>query len=82
MRKLRLPISIAEHPVAQKLGEYISSMGPSSSYLSTIVYDDGKNKKFLTKDEDFPFVEFDWFMYCVMRTNAKTWITSGYTMRK
>ena len=56
MRKVHLPVSLTQHPVAQKLASFIENMGPSHIYLSTIVYDDGTNKKFLTKDKDFPFV--------------------------
>ena len=37
--------------------------------------------KFLTRDKEFPFVEFDWLIYCVMRTHAKTWVTSGPNVR-
>ena len=56
MRKVFLPKTFEEHPVAKKLAEFIGRMGPSSSYLSTIVYDDGAQKKFLSKDKDFPLV--------------------------
>lgn len=82
MRRLRLPASLLEHPVAIRLSQYIESMGPTSVYLSTIVYHDHNGiRKFLTKDDDFPFVEFDWLMYCCMRSWAKTIVTSGATVR-
>lgn len=56
-------------------------MGPSSTYFSAIVYQEGNGLRFLNKDQEFPFVEFDWMVYCSMRSWAKTIITSGTTLR-
>ena len=81
MKKLHLPTSIADHEVAIKLRDYIEQMHEASIFMSTIVYHDGKTMRFLTRDKEFPFVEFDWLIYCVMRTHARTWITSGPNVR-
>jgi hypothetical protein len=55
---------------------------PESGYFSTILYESEDKKYFLKKDQNFPFIPLDWTMYTMMRTFARTIVTSGLTLRE
>jgi hypothetical protein len=64
-----------------KVKAFIEQLGRNSGYFSFVLYERDNKKYFLKKDEKFPFISFDWTVYIMIRTYAKTIITSGLTLR-
>ena len=82
LRQLKLPLSLRNSKTANTIKSYISLLGPTSGYFSAILFRKDNKCHFLLKDDQFPYVAFDWTVYTMLRVNAKTIVTSGVLMRK
>jgi len=82
IKHLKLPLSLANNPTANKIRGFIERLGPNSSYFSCLLYEKDHKKYFVNKDNDFPLIKMDWSIYTMMRVYAKTIVTSGSTLRK
>lgn len=80
--KVNLPPSLANNQIANKIRDYVCKLGPNSGFYSCILFNKNHEYYFMNKSQGFPYIQFDWSMYNLMRISAKTIITSGITFRK